>query len=97
MQVTPKHIIGGFAAGAAITGGATIASGFAGKDGDISPWVFAPAAVGITGLSGGMVYGAKYAATNPMLGAAIFATGLGAAGGFLYGLPVAVGIAQNRG
>ena len=97
MNIRPAHVIGGFVAGAALTGGTTIATGFAGKDGDISPWVFAPAAVGVTGLSGGLVYGSKYAATNPMLGAAIFATGLGAACGFLYGLPLAVGIAQGRG
>jgi hypothetical protein len=96
MQITPAHIAGGFVAGAALTGSATIASAYMGKDRDLSPLVLAPAMVGVTGLTGGLVYGNKLWPTNPMLATAVFATGLGLAGGFTFSLPVAVGIAQSR-
>ena len=97
MNIGPAHVAGAFAAGAAATAIPTIVTGFHGEDGDISPWGFAPAAVGVTGLTGGMIFGSRFAQTNPMLGAATFAAGLGAAGGFMFSLPVAVGIAQGRG
>jgi hypothetical protein len=95
--IGPAHVAAGFIAGAALNGSATAASGFGGRDGDISPWVFVPAAVGITALSGGIMFGGRLAPTNPMAAAALFATGVGAASGFLFGLPVAVHIAQTRG
>ncbi len=96
MKFTPAHIIGGFIGAAALTGSATIAAGLSGKNGDVSPLIFVPMAVGITGVTAGIHFGAKVAAYDAMKGAAIFATGLGAGVGALYTLPLAVGMASNK-